>query len=294
MQNTQKIGWIGTGVMGHAMVGHIIDAGYEVRVWNRTKSKTDDLVASGVIFCGTIAELTKESDVIFTIIGDPKNVEEMYFGENMILENISEGKILVDMTTTKPSLAEKIYEVAKEKWVPSLDAPVSGGEAGAKNAVLSIMVGGEESVFQEILPLFEVMWKTSVYCGEAGKGQHTKMANQISIGLNTIAVCESLLYAEKTGLDITKTIQVISGGAAGSWAWNNLAEKIRDEELHTNFFIKHFVKDMRILLEECQHMNLALPGIALVHQFYTAMVAHGDQDLGAQALIKILRKMNGI
>lgn len=290
----KKIGWIGTGTMGHAMVVHIINAGYEVYVWNRTKSKTDDLVVKWAIYCENIWELTNNSDIVFSIIGDPKNVEQVYFWEDGILKNISSGNILVDMTTTKPSLAEKIYEAGKEKWVSSLDAPVSWGEIWAVNGTLSIMAWGEKDIFEKIYPFFELMGKTTVYCGWPGAWQRTKMANQISIGLNTIAVCESLIYAEKSGLDIEKTIAVISGWAAGSWAWNNLAPKIKDGELHTNFFIRHFVKDMRILLEECQNMNITLPGIALVHQLYTAMIAHEDEDLGTQALVKILRKMNNM
>jgi len=290
----KKIGWIGTWVMGHAMVQHIIDAGYEVYLWNRTKSKTADLVAKWATFCETIWELTQKSDIIFSIIWDPKNVENVYFWENNILENISEWKTLVDMTTTKPSLAEKIYKEAKEKWVWSLDAPVSGGDIGAINGTLSIMVWGNMEDFTAVSSLFWLMGKTITYTWEAGTWQHTKMANQISIAGNTIALCESLIYAEKSGLDLEKTIAVVSGWAAGNWWWNNLAPRILKDELDTCFFVKHFVKDMRIALEECQRMNIALPGLALVHQLYTALVAQWDEDLWTQALIKVLKKMNNM
>jgi len=288
----KKIGWIGTGVMGHAMVQHIMQAGYEVHVWNRTKSKTDDLVVKWAIFCKHIGELTEKSDIIFSIIWDPKNVEETYFWENMILEKASKWKILVDMTTTKPSIAKKIFLEAQKKWVFTLDAPVSWGDVGAQNGTLSIMVWGEEHIFQKILPLFELMWKSIVYCGEAGMWQHTKMANQISIAWNTIALCESLLYSEKVWLDMEKTIQIISSWAAGSWGWNNLAPRIVRWELDTCFFIKHFLKDLRIVLDECRAMNIYLPGLSLVEWLYTIAYNKGKQNLWTQALIEVLREIN--
>lgn len=290
----KKIWWIGTGVMWHAMVQHIIKAEYEVYVYNRTKSKTDDLQDMWAKYCESISELSEKSDIIFTIIWDPKNVEETYFWEKWILDSCKGGSMLIDMTTTQPSLAEKIFISAKDRWIRALDAPVSWGDVGAINGTLSIMVWGELDDFTEASNLFWLMGKTVTYTGKAGTGQHTKMANQISIAWNTIALCESLIYAEKSWLDIEKTIQVVSWGAAGSWGWNNLAPRIYNQELDTCFFIKHFVKDMRIALEECQKMNIALPWLALVHQLYTALVAHWDQNLGTQALIKILRKMNNM
>jgi len=280
--------------MGHAMVQHIIKAGYEVYVWNRTKSKTDDLVSLWAEYCESIWDLTQKSDIIFSIIWDPKNVEDTYFWENGVINNLSEWQIVVDMTTTKPSLAEKIYLAAKQKSCGSLDAPVSWWDVWAINASLSIMVWGDVVDFTEISSLFWLMGSTITYTGSAWTGQHTKMANQISIAGNTIAVCESLLYAEKSWLDLEKTIEVVSGGAAGNWGWNNLAPRILKWELDTCFFVKHFVKDMRIALEECQRMNIALPGLALVHQLYTALVAQWDEDLWTQALIKVLKKMNNM
>ncbi len=290
----KKIGWIGTGVMWHAMVQHIIKAGYEVYVFNRTKSKTENLVRMGAVYIVSIWELTQKSDIIFSIIWDPKNVEETYFGKDGIIKNIKAGKILVDMTTTKPSLATKIYHAAKEKGVWALDAPVSGGDVWAINGTLSLMVWWNIDDFTSLSDIFWLMGSTITYTGEAGTGQHTKMANQIGIAGNTIALCEALVYAEKSWLDLEKTIEVVSWWAAGNWWWNNLAPRIIKGELDTCFFVKHFVKDMRIALEECQSMNIALPGLALVHQLYTALVAQWDENLGTQALIKVLKKMNNI
>ncbi|MDC0506059.1 NAD(P)-dependent oxidoreductase [Candidatus Gracilibacteria bacterium] len=294
MLKNKTIGWIGTGVMGHGMVQHLIKDDYKVLVYNRTKSKTDDLVKLGAEYVDSIADISQKSDIIFTIIGDPQSVRETYFGSKGILEHTRSGSVLVDMTTTQPGLSLEIYEIAKQKNIQTLDAPVSGGDVGAINGVLSIMVGGEQETYQTILPAFELMGKSIVYCGSAGFGQHTKMANQISIAGNTIGLCEALVYAEKNNLDLEKTIQVVSGGAGGSWGWNNLASRIIKDDLDTCFFIKHFVKDMRIVLDECNKNNITLLGLALVHQLYTSLVSAGDGNLGTQALIKAIRKLNNI
>lgn len=290
----KKIWWIGTGVMWHAMVQHIIKADYQVNVYNRTKSKTDDLVSLWAKYIDNIAELTKESDIIISIIWDPKNVENTYMWSKWILENIKQGSIIIDMTTTKPSLASEIYTLAKQKWVSSLDAPVSGWDVWAINGALSIMVGGDKDTYDEILALFELMGKTIVYCWEAGAGQHTKMANQIGIAWNTIALCESLVYAEKSWLDLEKTIKVVSGWAAGNWGWNNLAPRIISWELDTCFFVKHFVKDMKIALEECKKMNITLPGLTLADELYNNLIEHGEENLGTHSLIKVIKRMNNI
>jgi len=290
----KKIAWIGTGVMGNAMVQHLITAWHEVYVWNRTKEKTDNLVAMWAVYKNSISEVVQVADIIFTIIWDPQNVRESYFWEGGIIDSAHEWSVLVDMTTTEPSLAQEIYSVAQEKNIEVLDAPVSGWDVGAINGALSIMVGGKQEIFENVLPLFESMWKAIVYTGIAGMWQHTKMANQISIAGNTIGLCESLVYAEKMGLDIEKTIQVVSWGAAGSWGWTNLAPRIHVWELDTCFFIKHFVKDMRIVLKECEKMNITLPWLTLVHQLYTSLVSHGDENLWTQALILALRRMNNM
>jgi len=294
MLKDKTIGWIGAGVMGHAMLQHLIKEGYRVLVYNRTRSKTDDLVALWASYIDSIAELSAGSDVIFTIIGDPQNVRETYLWSKGIIENAKPGSILVDMTTTQPSLAAEIFEAAEAKDILSLDAPVSGWDVWAIAGTLSIMVWWEQATYDAILPLFELMWKSIVYCGEAGYGQHTKMANQIGIAGNTIALCEALVYAEKMNLDLEKTITVVSGWAAGSWGWNNLAPRIINNDLDTCFFIKHFVKDMRIALDECNKRNITLPWLALVHQLYTSLMAAGDGNLWTQALIKAIRKLNNI
>jgi 3-hydroxyisobutyrate dehydrogenase len=290
----KKIGWIGTGVMGNAMVQHLIKAGYEVNVYNRTKSKTDNLVDIGATFINNVGDLAASSDIIISIIGDPKNVEDTYFGRNGIIENARQGSILVDMTTTKPSLAKRIYESANKKWLSSLDAPVSGWDVWAIWGTLSIMVGGDMDDFTSLATIFGLMGKTITYTGGAGTGQHTKMANQISIAGNTIALCESLVYAEKSGLNLQKTIEVVSGWAAGNWGWNNLAPRIIKGELDTCFFVKHFVKDMKIALEECKNMGIELPWLSLVNSLYQNLIEHEEENLWTQALIKVIKRMNNM
>ncbi|MHA1105779.1 MAG: NAD(P)-dependent oxidoreductase [Promethearchaeota archaeon] len=290
----EKIGWIGTGVMGKSMCGHLIDAGYEVSVYNRTKEKALDLINKGAIWCSNPMEVAQNSDVIFTIVGFPNDVEVVYLGEQGILKNIKEGAIVVDMTTSEPSLAHKIYEEAKKKGVSSIDAPVSGGDVGAKNGTLAIMSGGDKETYDKIFPLFELMGKNIAYMGKAGAGQHTKMSNQILIASTMIGVVESLLYAYKAGNDLNEVINVIGKGAAGCWSINNLGPRIVDGNFDPGFFIKHFIKDMGIALKEAKNMNLSLPGLALAYQFYISATALGLENLGTQGLYKVLAKMNGI
>ncbi len=284
----KKIAWIGTWVMGNAMVQHIIKAWYEVYVYNRTQSKTDNLVAMWATYLDSIAEAVQKADIIFSIIGDPKNVRDTYFWSGWVLENISSEKIIVDMTTTEPSLSKEIYEAHKN----SLDAPVSGGDTGAINGTLSIMVWGDREVYDEIYPLFELMWGTIAYIGWAGTGQDTKMANQIAIAGNTIGMTESLLYAERAGLDLEATMNILCAGGACSWGYQNLAPRILEEDFETYFFIKHYVKDMGIALWECERMNITLPGLELVHELYTRMMDKWEGDLGMQSLIIELKRMN--
>lgn len=290
----QKIGWIGTWVMWNAMVQHLITNQYDVSVYNRTKSKTDNLVELGAKYIDNIAELSTNSDIIISIIWDPKNVEDTYFWNDWILANAKQGSILIDMTTTKPSLAIRIYDEAKQKWISSVDAPVSGWDVWAQSWTLSIMAWWDLDTFTSVSKIFALMWKTITYTWEAWSGQHTKMANQISIAGNTIALCESLVYAEQSGLDLQNTIEVISGWAAWNWGWNNLAQRIVRGELDTCFFVKHFVKDMKIALEECERMNLELPWLRLVSKLYENLIKHWEWDLGTQALIKVIKRMNNI
>ncbi|MBD3354233.1 MAG: NAD-binding protein [Candidatus Lokiarchaeota archaeon] len=290
----KKIGWIGTGVMGSSMCSHILKEGYEIFVYNRTKSKAQELLDNGANWCDNSKQVAENSDIIFTIVGFPKDVEKVYLGESGVLQGVTSGNIIVDMTTSNPSLAEKIYKEAKKKNVSSLDAPVSGGDTGAKNGTLAIMIGGDEATYNEVLPLFELMGKNIKLLGNAGAGQHCKMSNQIHIATTMIGVVESLLYAYKAGLDLDEMIDVIGKGAAASWSINNLGRRIVKKNFDPGFFIKHFVKDMRIALEEAKRMNLSLPGLALAYQFYIAAMGQGLENLGTQGLYKVLAQMNGI
>lgn len=290
----KRIGWIGTGLMWDAMAYNLIKAWYTLSVYNRTESKTKRLVEEGAIYYNSVKDITQNSDILFTIVWNPASVEAVYFWENWILENIDEWKIIIDMTTTKPSLAEEIYEKAQKKNVAVLDAPVSGWDIWAKAWTLAIMVGWDEDTFNTILPLFEVMWRNIVLEWKAWAGQHTKAANQIGIAWNTIGLCEALLYAEKAWLHLEKVSQIVGSGAAWSWGWTNLAPRIIKDELNTVFFVKHFKKDLKIVLDECDSMNLTLPWLALANELYKQLKAYGWDELGTQALISVLRKMNNM
>ena len=289
-----KIGWIGTGVMGVSMLGHLMDAGYEALVFNRTKEKANTLIEKGAKWKASPKAIAEGADVIFSIVGFPKDVEEVYFGNEGILAGVKEGSILVDMTTTQPSLSVKIYESAAKKGVSSIDAPVSGGDVGARNGTLSIMIGGDKDAVDSLMPLFELMGKNMVYEGKAGSGQHTKMCNQITIAGTMIGVCESLLYGHKAGLDLNVMLEAISGGAAGCWTLSNLAPRIVKRNFDPGFYVEHFIKDMEIALEEAKAMNLALPGLALVHQMYKAVEAQGHGRKGTHALTLALEHISGM
>jgi 3-hydroxyisobutyrate dehydrogenase len=290
----KHIGWIGTGVMGKSMCAHILNAGYSVSVYNRTKEKANDLVQIGAIWCSSPKEVAEKCDILFTIVGFPLDVEEVYLGENGVLKTIKKKSIIVDMTTSEPSLAQRIYIEAKKMGVFSLDAPVSGGDVGAKNGTLAIMIGGDKEAYETVLPFFNLMGKNISYMGKEGAGQHTKMSNQILIASTMIGTIESLLYAYKAGNDLDEVINVIGKGAAGCWSINNLGPRIAMGNFEPGFFIKHFVKDMGIALKEAKLMNLALPGLALAYQFYMYAMALGLENLGSQGLYKVLAKMNGI
>ena len=290
----QKIGWIGTGVMGKSMCSHIMKDGYNVSVYNRTKKKTEDLIKMGATWRSNPEEVAENSDIIFTIVGYPKDVEEVYFGEKGIMEGIKPNSIIVDMTTSEPTLAQRIYQQAKKKQSFSIDAPVSGGDVGAREGTLVIMAGGDKDVYEKILPFFNLMGKNVAYMGKTGAGQHTKMSNQILIATTMIGVVESLLYAYKAGNDLGEVINVIGKGAAGCWSINNLGPRIVDGNFDPGFYIKHFIKDMGIALQEAKQMNLSLPGLALAYQFYISATAMGLENLGTQGLYKVFVKMNGI
>ncbi len=289
-----RIGWIGTGVMGKSMCAHILKAGYNVSVYNRTKEKAKELIDVGAVWCSNPKEVAEKSDIVFTIVGFPHDVEDVYLGENGVLKAIKKGAIIVDMTTSEPSLAQRVYEEAKKIGVSSIDAPVSGGDVGAKNGTLAIMAGGDKETYEKVFPFFELMGKNIAYMGKAGAGQHTKMSNQILIASTMIGVVESLLYAYKAGNDLGEVINVIGKGAAGCWSINNLGPRIVKGNFDPGFFIKHFIKDMGIALKEAKNLNLSLPGLALAYQFYISATALGLENLGTQGLYKVLAKMNGI
>ncbi len=288
----RNLGWIGTGVMGNAMCGHLIDAGHTLFVYNRTKSKSEDLISKGAHWCDSPESVAAASDIVFSIVGFPGDVEHVIMGPHGALTGAKPGSILVDMTTSSPELAERIYKTAKEKDVAALDAPVSGGDIGAKNATLAIMAGGDRQTYESILPLFRCMGENIVLMGKAGSGQHTKMCNQILIAGTMIGTVESLLYAQRAGMDHDAVIDVIGQGAASSWSINNLGRRIAKKDYNPGFYIKHFIKDMGIALAEAGRMNLSLPGLALVNQFYMAAKALGYENLGTQGLYRVLALMN--
>jgi 3-hydroxyisobutyrate dehydrogenase len=289
-----RIGWIGTGVMGSSMCGHLVAAGYRASVYNRSADKAKPLVDKGAKLLDSPKAVAQASDVVFTIVGYPQDVREVTLGENGTLAGARAGAVLVDMTTSEPALAVEIDQAARPKGVHSVDAPVSGGDVGAREARLSIMVGGEKPVCDALLPLFEKMGKTIVYQGQAGSGQHTKMVNQILIASNMIGVCEAMLYAFKAGLDLNVVLQSVSSGAAGSWSLSNLAPRAIAGNFEPGFFVEHFQKDMGIALGEARRMKLCLPGLALAEQLYRAVEAQGYARKGTHALMLALARISAI
>lgn len=288
-----RVGWIGTGVMGSSMCGHLMNAGFAATVYSRTKQKADALISRGASWASTPKELAANSDVIFSIVGFPSDVREVMLGENGALAGSQPGTILVDMTTSQPALAVEIYEAAKARGVHSVDAPVSGGDIGARNAALSIMIGGDSDVVSVLQPLFEAMGKTIVHQGAAGSGQHTKMVNQILIAGGMIGVCEALMYGYKSGLDLQTVMKSVASGAAGSWSLSNLGPRMIDNNFDPGFFVEHFIKDMGIALEESRRMGLCMPGLALASQLYTAVQAQGFGRNGTHALMLALSSLSG-
>ncbi|MDD9267408.1 NAD(P)-dependent oxidoreductase [Paenibacillus sp. GCM10023248] len=285
------VGLVGTGVMGKSMAGHWMKAGYQVHLYNRTKAKAQELLDQGAQWHDTPGELARHCDVIVTMVGFPSDVEEVYCGEKGILEQAKQGSYLIDMTTSSPNLAKRIETEARERGLFSLDAPVSGGDVGAREARLSIMVGGSRDAFDAVLGLLEKVGTNIVYQGEAGAGQHTKMCNQIAIASNMMGVVEALVYAEKSGLDPLTVLKSIETGAAGSWSLSNLAPRIIAGNFAPGFYVKHFIKDMKIALEAADEMGAVLPGLALAKSLYEKLAASGEEDSGTQALYKIISQL---
>jgi 3-hydroxyisobutyrate dehydrogenase len=289
-----RIGWIGTGVMGRWMCQHLISKGYSATVYNRSKDKAQPLLDAGAAWAATPKAVAEKSDVVFAIVGFPKDVREVFLGKEGILAGSKAGNVVVDMTTSDPSLAIEISETAKAKGVYALDAPVSGGDVGAKNATLSIMIGGDPSVVAAVTPLFDCMGKTIIHQGPAGAGQHTKMVNQILIAANMIAVCEGLLYGYKAGLNLETVFKSVSVGAAGSKALEVLGPRIMARNFEPGFYVEHFIKDMGIALAEAERMNLCLPGLGLAKQLYEAVRAQGYGRKGTHALMLALEQMSNV
>jgi 3-hydroxyisobutyrate dehydrogenase len=289
-----RIGWIGTGVMGRSMCQHLMTKGYSATVYTRSRDKAKALLDAGAAWADSPRAVAERSDVIFAIVGFPVDVREVFLGGQGALAGSKAGNVLVDMTTSEPSLAREIHQAAKAKGVGSVDAPVSGGDVGAREARLSIMVGGDPDVVEAVRPLLECMGKTIVHQGPAGAGQHTKMVNQILIATGMIGVCEALLYGYKAGLDLKTVLQSVGGGAAASWSLNNLGPRIMDRNFEPGFFVEHFIKDMGIALDEARRMNLSLPGLALANQLYLAVQAQGYGRKGTQALMLALEHLSNV
>lgn len=282
-----KIAWIGIGVMGESMAGHLLDAGHELFVYNRTVSKTDGLVKRGATLLKEVKDAPLNADVIFSMVGYPKDVEEVYLGENGLIKTAKEGQVFVDMTTSSPTLAKKISEEFAKIGATALDLPVTGGDIGAKNGTLSIMAGGNKKVFEEtVLPLVKNFGKNITYFGEAGKGQYTKLANQIAIATTMISVAESFKFAKEVGLNLDDFFNIVSTGSGGSFSMTSYGPRILKGDFKPGFFIHHFIKDMRLALEECEKMNIKLPGLETAYEVYNELEEEVRNTNGTQAISK--------
>jgi 3-hydroxyisobutyrate dehydrogenase len=282
-----RLGFIGTGVMGKSMAGHLLRAGYPLSVYTRTRARAESLIAAGATWCDTAAELARNSEVILTIVGFPADVEQVYFGPAGILAHAARGAVVIDLTTSSPALAQRIHAEAGSCGLAALDAPVSGGDRGAREATLAIMVGGEAETLAAVLPLLQCLGKNIVHQGPAGSGQFTKMANQIAIASGMLGVCEALAYAKKAGLDPTKVLQSIGGGAAGSWSLNNYGPRIIAGDFAPGFFVKHFIKDLGIAVRSAEELGLGTPGLALAKKMYEKLADEGWAESGTHALFKL-------
>ncbi|WHY58043.1 NAD(P)-dependent oxidoreductase [Peribacillus simplex] len=286
MQSNKVIGFIGLGVMGKSMAANLLKAGYEVFVYTRTKDKASELLSQGAKWASSPKEIAQKANVIISMVGYPSDVEEIYLGENGLIENGKQGTHLIDMTTSTPTLAVKIAEEAKKRGMESLDAPVSGGDIGARDAKLTIMVGGSSEAFEAVRPIFDIIGSNVVHQGPAGSGQHTKMCNQIAIASNMIGVTEAISYAQKAGLDPERVLRSISSGSAGSWSLSNLVPRMVEGDFEPGFYIKHFIKDMKIALNEAERMGMDAPGLSLSKSLYEGLAEAGEENSGTQALYK--------
>lgn len=290
MSEKAKVGFVGTGVMGKSIVKHLLSAGHELLIYTRTKEKAQDLLDLGATWAETPGDIAAQVDVVFTMVGYPSDVEEVYYGDSGIFENGKSDLIVIDLTTSTPTLAIELYKKAQSIGMSSLDAPVSGGDVGAKSGVLSIMVGGDKEVFDKIQPMFSTFGENVVYQGKAGAGQHTKMANQIAIASSMIAACEAITYASEANLDPEMVLKSITTGAAGSWSLTNLAPRMLQHDYEAGFYMKHFIKDMGIALDESRKMNITLPGLEMAYSMYKNLEERGFENEGTQSLIKAYDK----
>lgn len=282
----KKIGFIGVGIMGKSMVRNLMKAGFEVSIYTRTKSKVEDVIGEGAVWCDTVKECAEGQDAVITIVGYPKDVEEVYFGENGIIASAKKGAYLIDMTTSSPKLALRIYQDAKKAGLSAIDAPVTGGDGGAKAGTLTILAGGDKEAFDACLPVFEAMGKNINYEGQAGNGQHTKMCNQIALAGALAGACEAMAYGKSVGLDVELMLNSISTGAAGSAQMSNVAPRALKGDYNPGFFIKHFIKDMKLADEEAVSAGQKLGVLEYILSMYQELEAEGMGDLGTQALIK--------
>ncbi|MBI4860425.1 MAG: NAD(P)-dependent oxidoreductase [Candidatus Riflebacteria bacterium] len=289
-----RVGWIGTGVMGLSMCGHLMTAGYSATVFSRSRERSRPLLERGAKWAASPGAVAAASDVVFCIVGVPGDVREVLLGEEGAIAVARPGTVIVDMTTSEPSLALTISEQARKKGVDALDAPVSGGDVGAREARLSIFVGGDLDVLERVRPLLQLMGKTIGHQGPAGSGQHAKMVNQIVIATGMIGLCEALLYGYKAGLDLEKLLDTLASGAAGSWSLSNYGPRILEGNFDPGFLVEHFIKDMAIALDEARRMRLSLPGLALAHQLYVALQAQGHGRKGTHALMLALARLSEV
>lgn len=291
---TTRLGWIGTGVMGRSMCTHLLNAGYKLAVYNRSPGKMQSLIDLGAVGCATPAQVAEQSEIVLSMVGYPTDVEEVLLGKNGVLSQSKPGNVIVDMTTSTPRLAVRIAEEALKKEVLSLDAPVSGGDIGAREARLSIMAGGDRAAFDALEPIWKLLGKTYLYQGPAGAGQHTKIVNQILIGASMIGLCEAMIYAQQSGLDPSLVLQSVSMGAAGSWSLTNLTPRILRDDFEPGFYVDHLVKDLGIAIDEADLLKLDLPGLALARKMYQYLQSMDRGSSGTQALILAIAKRNGI
>ena len=282
-----KIAWIGTGVMGESMAGHLLDAGHELYVYNRTVSKTENLVKRGAKLLTEIKDAPINEDVVFTMVGYPKDVDGFYLGNDGLITTAKEGQVFVDMTTSSPTIAKKISEEFAKVGASALDLPVTGGDIGAKNGTLSIMVGGDKNIYEEkVLPLVKHLGKNITYFGEAGKGQYAKLANQIAIATTMISVAESFKFAKEVGLNLEDFFKTVSTGSGGSFSMTSYGPRILKNDFKPGFFVHHFIKDMRLALEECEKMNITLPGLEAAYKLYNELEEEVRNTNGTQAISK--------